>query len=43
MTDELLDFLGNYFVTEDIRAKKGITFEEFLNTWRDIIPAEKIA
>ncbi|GKU79820.1 hypothetical protein [Paenibacillus sp. L3-i20] len=42
MSDELLNYLGNYFVNRDIRLTLGITFEQFLQhykvgTWRDII------
>lgn len=42
MSDELLDFLGDYFVYHKIRERLGITFEKFLQhyrvgTWRDIL------
>lgn len=42
MPDELLDKLGEFFVTEGIRAATGLTFERFVHyyligRWKVII------
>ena len=34
INDELLDALGDYFVSHNILARYGITFEEFLHRWQ---------
>lgn len=33
MTDEILDYLGSLFVSEDIRRRSGITFETFVDLY----------
>jgi len=33
MNDELLEYLGDYFVNRNMEEKLNITFEEFVNTY----------
>lgn len=34
MSDEMLDRLGVYFVYHDVYARRGITFEKFVERWQ---------
>jgi len=35
MTDELIDMLGKVFVHQEIREKYGITFEKYVDRWKN--------